>query len=252
MAGLLPYLDFPTNASCQATPGLYLDTPRWFPNDRRLEVIAACFPDPDVLQWITIEDIDVDVRIDHLGGLYAGIIVKTVRTDKWLLCNVHSRITIYHPYGSFWRVQPSRIPYLQPALTRLQGELLQVVNAAKRDNVWAIQVHRNPNFDVGFKKDTTVVCELWRHPHHFYVTFDRMRAMVIAAVQQGGPPTFPYHLRIWGAELIGRAPSGALGMGFWENRCRWPHRPGAPWLYSQESTSTVMEEDGATSGAIAE
>ena len=50
--------------------------------------------------------------------------------------------------------------------------------------------------------------------------------MVEAVANQGKTPPFHYHLRMWGAHLIGRPPCyGYADYGFWGNRLPWPRQP---------------------------
>ena len=51
---------------------------------------------------------------------------------------------------------------------------------------------------------------------------DRMKAIVIAELGMGKPPPFSYHLRFWNVSWVGRAPTDALGMGFWASTTPMP------------------------------
>ena len=241
-----PYLCFPGPWACGICPGLYLDTPQWIPRPIQLEVIAACFPSDRPI-CLSFADIELDVRIDDEGELYAGFIIKTIRTDDWLLCHVHARITFYHPYiaplddertppstnrrcQKSFRIQPGRVPYIRSQLPALRARIAAMVDRARCNDAWKIAVQRNPRFDYDSKRERTVVFEIGMMSGGLAPLLWTFKAMVEAVAQQGKTPAWTIHMRAWGCQAIGRAPSDSTGMGFWANNCQWPLRRGVnPW-----------------------
>ena len=256
-----PDLCFPGPFACEICPGLYLDTPQWIPYATQLEVIAACFPSDRPVR-ISFSDVDVDVRIDDQGELYGGLIIKTIRTDDWLLCKVHARITFYHPWiapletdpftastdrpdRKSFRIQPSRVPYLRPQLLELSAQITEVVNKARRDGLWVLQARRNPFFDgpSDSKRVRTVAFELTMSEGLAPLIW-KMKSMVEAVAKQGKTPSWDFHLRAWGCEAVGRAPSGTIGTGFWGTNRPWPLPLGVnPWGASAQAIAAGATSD---------
>ena len=119
----------------------------------------------------------MDVRVDDKGELYGGLIIKTIRTDDWLLCHVHARITFYHPYiasldderaplsmnrpdRKSFRIQPSRVPYLRSQLVGLSARIAAMVDRARRGDLWKLAMRRNPVFDYDSKRVRTAIFEI--------------------------------------------------------------------------------------------
>ena len=230
-----PYLCFPGPWACGICPGLYLDTPQWIPGDKELEIIAAAIP-PTPMR-ISFSDVSVDVRVDDDGELYGGLVIKKIRTDDWLLCEVHARITFYHPYVSpleddwtppstnrrcqkSFRIQPSRVPYLRKQLIDLSAQMAVLVERARRQDLWHLAVLRNPEFDWDSKRVRTVVFEIGMLSGGLAPLLWTLKAMVEAVAKQGKTPPWAIHMRAWGCHAIGRAPSVQPGMGFWSNNCQ--------------------------------
>ena len=244
-----PYLCFPGPWACGICPGLYLDTPQWIPGDKELEIIAAAIPPTPIR--ISFSDVSVDVRVDDDGELYGGLIIKKIRTDDWLLCEVHARITFYHPYVApledewtppstnrrcqkSFRIQPSRVPYLRKQLIDLSAQIAVLVERARRQDLWHLAVLRNPEFDWDSKRVRTVVFEIGMLSGGLAPLLWTYKSMVEAVAQQGKTPSWTIHMRAWGCHAIGRAPSDTTGMGFWANNCQWPLRRGVnPWPASE-------------------
>ena len=229
-----PDLFFPRPWLCRTFPGLYLDTPLWIPCQIELEVVAACFP-ADSPIWVSFSDVELDVRIDDEGEMYAGFIIKTVRTDDWLLCKCHCRITFYHPSRTFL-VQPGRVPYVQSQLPALRARITAMVD--RTPGVYTITVQRNPKFDRDSKRERTVVWEIGMLSGGLAPLLWKFKAMVEAVAQQGRTPSWTWHMRAWGCQAIGRAPSDVIAMGFWANKCRWPLREERnPWPASGQEVA---------------
>ena len=94
--------------------------------------------------------------------------------------------------------------------------------AANQDQgVWGILVRYHPDF--GGSRAESEVYALWQTDLGSHKKLDLMKAHVIAALEgMGKPPAFLYHLRMWGCDWIGRAPTAGIGMGFWANQLPMP------------------------------
>ena len=213
-------ITFPTQSACLAFPGLYMGTPRSIPRCNWTPVLKQVLGPLPFRSWISLGEVSVDVHLDKKGQLYVGLVVKTIRTDRWLLCGVHSRLTIYHPYEPRFKIPPGW-RRSQTFLDGLKRKLEAFLAANQEQGVWEILVRHTPDF--GGACSETEVYALWQTDLGFYRKLDLMKAIVIDALQgMAKPPAFSYHLRMWGCLWIGRAPTVGQGMGFWANQLPMP------------------------------
>ena len=255
---LFPYLCFPSPWACRVFPGLYLDMPQWIPPEHELSVVKACVRSDRPI-GIILSDIEVDVNIADDGEMYGGIIIKTIRTDDWLLSIVHSRITFYHPWRAPWnpdpplpfsmyskeqkcfRIQPSRVPFLRPQLVGLRARLAKIVEKARLDGQWGLAVLRDPDFDRDSKRDRTVAFVIGMMSGGMAPLLWKMKSECEKVALMGRTPSWQLHLRLWGCKCVGRAPTDAIYMGFHANNCPWPLPPAVP--------PPDEDEEGAASGS---
>ena len=213
-------ITFPSLNTVAAFPGLYLDTPRSIPRCIWTPVLKQVLGPLPFTSWISLGEVSVDVHLDWKGQLYVGLVVKTIRTDRWLLCGVHSRLTIYHPYEDRF-ILPPGWRQSQTFLDGLRRTLETFVAANQDEGVWEILVRHDPHF--GCVCSETVAYALCQSHPGFYRKLDVMKAIVIDALRgMVKPPPFSYHLRMWGCLWIGRAPTLGQGMGFWANQLPMP------------------------------
>ena len=133
-------------------------------------------------QWISLGDIEVDVHVESNGRVYAGIIIKAIRTGAILLFKVHSKISCYHPFEQSLKAPPG-LRRNEAFLNGLKAKLETFVSDLVGSEC-AINVHCNPNS--GGNRAKTVTCELWASDHGLYRELKRMAAMVRAAMDTGG------------------------------------------------------------------
>ena len=197
-----------------------MDPPRSIPRCNWTPVVSQVLGPLPFRSWISLGEVSVDVHLDKKGQLYVGLVVKTIRTDRWLLCGVHSRLTIYHPYEDRF-ILPPGWRQSQTFLDGLRRTLETFVAANQDEGVWEILVRHEPHF--GRVRSETVVYQLCQTHLGFYTKLDVMKAIVVDALHgMPKPPAFAYHLRMWGCLWIGRAPTLGQGMGFWANQLPMP------------------------------
>ena len=174
---------FPSVLDCQASSVVFLDTPSAVPNTHRLRPVQWAFP-PYATMLISVSCVSVELSIDQNGHVYMGLLVKDIRTDRYVLMDCHSRITIYHPTckkTNKWKVPPRFLgDGTLPALrARLETYLAGTTDALGRRQ---LEVQRLPWFNGtrDDEEDWTVVCDLWQGGN-LYSHLDPMKRMVLDA-----------------------------------------------------------------------